>query len=196
MNLKVVSYNSRGLHLGQSIGDKVQCSVGDKLLENADIVCVQDTFLSEQDVDKLNIVINDLYGVGESTTDLSMGILRGRIPGGVGVFWHKKYEPLISVIRLDVNSCIGIKVEHNVFIILNVYTPYECCQNEDEYINRLAFLSCFIKASVHTCIFIVGDMNADISDKKSLFGQHLIRFCKDNKLKLSSQILMPEDSYT
>lgn len=39
-------------------------------------------------------------------------------------------------------------------------------------------------------------MNADISDIKSLFGQHLIRFCKENKLMLSSQILMPEDSYT
>ncbi len=114
MNLKVVSYNSRGLHLGQSIGDKAQRSVGDKLLENADIVCVQETCLSEQDLDKLNIVINDFYGVGESTTDLSMGILRGTIPGVVAVFWHKKYEPLISVIRLDVDWCIGIKVEHNV----------------------------------------------------------------------------------
>lgn len=66
-------------------------------------------------------------------------------------------------------------MEHNIFMILNGCTPHECCQNEDEYIHILGFLSCFIKASVHTCIFIVGDMNADISDKKkSLFGQHLI----------------------
>ena len=27
----------------------------------------------------------------------------------------------------------------------------------------------------------MGDMNADISDEKSLFGQHLIRFCQDSK---------------
>ena len=96
------------------------------------------------------------------------------------IFWHKKYDPLISVIRLEVDWCIAIKVEHNtnVFVILNVYTPYECSQNEDEYMNRLAFISAFIKESVCTSIFILGDMNADISDNNSLYGQQLIRFVR------------------
>ena len=44
-----------------------------------------------------------------------------------------------------------------------------------------------IKENAYTFIFIVGDMNADISDKKSLFGQHFcVQFCEDSKLVLSS----------
>lgn len=100
-------------------------------MQNADIVCIQETFLSKQDLDKLNSVNDDFYGVGESTTDLSLGIVCGRIPGGVAILWHKKYDSLISVFRLEVDWCIAIKVEHNknVFVIFNVYTPYEFCQN-------------------------------------------------------------------
>lgn len=39
------------------------------------------------------------HGVGESTTDLHMGTVRGIIPEGVAILWHKKHDPLISVIR-------------------------------------------------------------------------------------------------
>ena len=136
---------------------------------------MQETFLAKQDLDQLNTVNSDFHGAGESTTDLSTVILRGRIPGGVAILWHKKYDPLISVIRLEVDWGIAIKVVHNgKAFILNVYTPYECYKNYDEYINRLGFISLYIKENAYTCIFIVGNMNADISDKKSLFGQHLL----------------------
>lgn len=86
--------------------------------------------------------------------------------------WHMKYDSVITVIRLNVDCCIGIKVaiNNNVFIILNVYTPDECPGNEDEYIQRLAFIGSFIEESECTCIYVMGDFNADVSDVKSLFG--------------------------
>ena len=196
--MRVVSYNSRGLRLGQGAGDRAHRVVIDKLLESAEILCLQETFLATQDLDKLNSVHNDFHGAGESTTDLSNRILRGRIPGGVAILWHKKLDPLVSVIRLEVDWCIGIKVVHNknVFIILNIYTPYECHKNEDEYLNRLSFISSYIKESAYTCIYVLGDWNADIPDSNSLFGQHLTQVCKDEKLILSSKVLLPDDSYT
>jgi len=118
--------------------------------------------------------------------------VRGRIPGGVAILWHKKYDPLVSVIRREVDWCIAIQVVHKtVFVILYVYTPYESNQNEDEYLHRLACISYFVKESAHTNIFILGDMNADISDNNYLFGQHLMQFCQDNKLVLSSKVLLP-----
>ncbi|KAI2666893.1 ATP-dependent 6-phosphofructokinase [Labeo rohita] len=82
MVLRVVSYNSRGLHLGQSAGDRAHRIVVDQLLETTDILCLQETFLAKQDLDKLNTVHRDFYGAGESTTDLSTKMVRGRIPGG------------------------------------------------------------------------------------------------------------------
>lgn len=98
-----------------------------------------------------------------------MGIVRGRISGGMAVLWNKKLDSIINVVRLDVDWCIALcfVCNNKEFFILNVYTAYECCQNEDEYLNRLAFISSFIQNSNTSCVYVIGDMNADISDKKS-----------------------------
>ena len=84
---------------------------------------------------------------------------------------HKELDSLVTVIRLDVDWCIGLKVVHdkNVFIILNVYTPYECHKNEDEYLNKLACIGSYIRESEYTSIFVLGDLNADISDTNSYY---------------------------
>lgn len=42
----------------------------------------------------------------------------------------------------------------------------------------------------------MGDFNADISDEKSMFGQHLTQFCQDKKLQLSSKAFLSSDTYT
>jgi len=42
----------------------------------------------------------------------------------------------------------------------------------------------------------LGDLNADISDISSLFGQHLTQFSEDNTVILSTKELLPADSYT
>lgn len=77
--MRVVSYNTRGLRLGQTAADKARRLVVDKLFENTDILCIQETFLPKQDLDKLNSVNRDFHGVGESTTDLSLRFVHGRI---------------------------------------------------------------------------------------------------------------------
>ena len=75
-------------------------------------------------------------------------------------------------------------------------TSYDFYKKEDEYMNRLAFLNSYIKECTYANIFVMGDLNADISDDKSLFGQHLKQFCHDSKLILSSMKFLPVDSYT
>lgn len=46
------------------------------------------------------------------------------------------------MVAFVVDWCFPLQVTHNdmEFIILNVYTTYECHQNEDDYINRLSVL--------------------------------------------------------
>lgn len=96
-------------------------------------------FLAKQDLDNFNGLHKDFHGAGESTTDLNAKLTKGRIPGGVAIFWRKNYDSLIKVLRLGVDWAIGIEVHCNdsKFIVLNVYMPYECHDNEDEYINSL-----------------------------------------------------------
>lgn len=194
----LVSYIARGLRVGQSEGDRVHRIVVDKLLGGCDVLCIQETFLAQQDLERLNSTDKDYHGAGESTTDLNTKHVKGRIPGGVAVLWHRKCDNMVRVLRLGVDWAIGLEIHHSdcKFVILNVYTPYECARNEDEYINRLATILTFIQDIDCTCIFIVGDMNADIPDDKSLFAKHLKQFCVENGLRLSSQDLLPKESYT
>ena len=45
-------------------------------------------------------------------------------------------------------------------------------------------------------MYIIGDFNADLSDNNSLFARDLIEFCNENKLFLTSQLLLPNSSFT
>lgn len=108
MDIRVLSYNCRGLRLGQSAVDRARRIIVDQLLEHCDILCLQETFLAKQDLKGLNSISDSFHGAGESTTDLSLGIKRGRIPGGVAILWNKKLDSAINVIRLGVDWCIAI----------------------------------------------------------------------------------------
>ena len=61
--------------------------------------------------------------------------------------------------------------------------------------NRLAFISFFFFKEC-AYIFVLGDLNDDISDDGSLFGRHLNQFCVNNKLALISKVMLPANSYT
>ena len=152
--MRVTSYNCRGLRLGNSMGDRARRAEVDNLLQNCDILCLQETFLSKQDLGGLNSVHENFHGTGESTTDLSQRIVRGRISGGVAILWRKNLDPVISVVKLQADWCIGVQIKMNnrECIILNIYTPYESRENDDEYVNRLKFIRSFI--SDHQCTSI------------------------------------------
>ena len=53
MSIRVISYNCRGMQLGMTAGDKARRIVIDSLLEECDILCLQDTFLPVQELEKL-----------------------------------------------------------------------------------------------------------------------------------------------
>lgn len=97
--------------------------VVDNLLQKCDILCLQETFLPKQDLGKLNSFNDSFHGSGESTVDLTMGIVRGRISGGVAILWHKKLDSVINVIRTGVDWCIVVqlKFKNRELTILNVY---------------------------------------------------------------------------
>ena len=200
IEISILPCNCRGLRLGQSAVDEAHRIIVDQLLEHCDILCLQETFLAKQDLKKLNSISESFHGAGESTTDLSLGIKRVIIPGGVAILWNKKLDSAINVIRLGVVWCIAIHFTQRdkELIILNTYTPYECQHNEEDYVNKRAFISSYLQNECFTIynIFIAGDMNADISDKRSIFANHLNHLCTDNNLILSSRELLPAESYT
>uniref|UniRef100_A0A3P9KQQ7 Reverse transcriptase domain-containing protein n=1 Tax=Oryzias latipes TaxID=8090 RepID=A0A3P9KQQ7_ORYLA len=196
--MRIVSYNTRGLRTGHSVADKSSRYVVDKLLNECDVLCLQETWLAKQDLDNLNSLHVDFHGAGESTTDLSTRIVRGRIPGGVAILWNVKYDAAVNVVRLNVDWAVGLEIDidEKKFTILNVYMPYESNLLEDEFLHKLAFIKAYIEDSSSTCVFVMGDFNADLSDDSSIFGNHLTSYCEENNLTLSSKILLPDTSFT
>ena len=89
---------------------------------------------------------------------------------------------MVKVVRLNVDWAIGLEFNYNEkkCTILNVYTPYESYDYEDEFLNRLAFIQSFIEDNSSSCVFIMGDFNADMSDN---FYSHNI--CSSSVMKLN-----------
>ena len=79
-----------------------------------------------------------------------------------------------------IQMCFGDKK----YVIINVYTPYECYENEGEYLNNLATIASVVEELETTCVYIIGDFNPDIADDRSLFARHLKSFCDDNLMGL------------
>lgn len=84
----------------------------------------------------------------------------------MAILWNKKFDSAINVIHTGTDWCAALQYTHNneEFIVSTVYTPYECQQDEDEYLNRLAFINSFIQDQTSSYVYVVGDMNANISD--------------------------------
>ena len=91
----------RGLRVEHSAADVTRRLVVDALLKECDILCLQETWLAKKDLHNLSTLHKDFHGVGESTTDLSTKIVQGRIPGGVAVFWNKKYDPFVNSFKIE-----------------------------------------------------------------------------------------------
>ena len=87
LKVKVVSYNCRGLKLGTTrYYERLEI---EQLLDEYDIVCLQETWLSKQQEEELKCMRMDCNAVSNSPNDDSLCITAGRKREGVGILWKK-----------------------------------------------------------------------------------------------------------
>ena len=128
--------------------------------------------------------------MGAATVDESHGLYQGHYPGGVALFWKKEISSNIK--RLDFNSDWAVAIEVNLglstLVILNIYMPYQCIQNKEQYIDNLWNIYSFIDSINTTNFMIIGDWNANLGQSgNSLFGPIMIDFCEENNLVISTK---------
>ena len=193
--MKVITYNCQGVNLKQR--PTLSALLNDK---DNDIICLQETWLTKQDLGRLNTLHSDFHGIGKSTTDIGDGLIHGHPPGGVAILWRTSLSAQIDVISLDCDWICGVTVKSQSasFVILCIYLPcfLNTPEREDHYLSCLGSLHSIIEDIPTTSMFIVGDWNADILRRENSFGPHLELFCDDQKLFLSSKCLLPPDSFT
>ena len=75
--------------------------------------------------------------------------------------------------------------------------PYQITENEDKYLENLGYISACIDEAPCTNFAIIGDWNANLgSTGTNMFKRHMIEFCDNNGLSISSMLLLPNNSYT
>ena len=195
--LIVASYNVRGLPKdGNSLYLRPDIVA---LLEKGDIVCMQGTWYSKQDLNILNNLHPNFSGYWYWRIDYR---LPGRAcPGsaarGVAILWRKKLDHVIKPIDLKCNWCTAVEINtgSNTVVVISVYLPYQSPDTEVEYLEKLGYINAVTNDT--TCFVIVGDWNTNIRNGgESTFARHMSQLCMDNSYILSSQALIPTDSYT
>ena len=147
----------------------------------------------------LNNSHNDYHRIGVSTTDFRDKIVHGHPPGGVAIFWHISIEQYIKPIDIAVDWCVAVEFNIGIkkFVVLNVYLPYQCAENEETYLEDLGEINAILQELDNTCYVVVGDWNADLRNvQHSLFAAHMLNFCSDNNLVISTRMSLPDDSYS
>ena len=148
--MKLKSYNCRGLRKTKLADIIVKC----------DVLLLQETWLAKQELELLNGLHEDYSGFGTAKGDYANGIITGRKCWGTAILYSN-----ICGIDLKYDWCSGIRIQSgdSATVVINVYLPYECRDNEDTYINDLAAVSNIIDEIDCTSVLVIGDWNADAS---------------------------------
>lgn len=196
-NLLLSSYNVRGL---PKCSRDLFCRQDIlQLLRHNDILCVQETWFSKQDLPKLSNIHEDFHGFGAATVDYRDGVFNGHPPGGVAILWNSRLDEHVTPIELNCDWAVAVRVTNgdSHLTIVNVYLPYQCSENEDKYLDCLGALNSMVEELQTTAFVIIGDWNANLRDiSNSPFARHMLDFCEDNGYIISSQSFLPAPSHT
>ena len=163
--LKLVTYNCRGLKLGYNcFYDRLEV---EHLVNDFDIVCLQETWLTKQQEGELKVMRKDINAIANSPNDDSLHTIAGRKKEGVAILWNNKFDKCITPHKYEYDWGVGIEIssDNKKMYIFNVYLPYDKLDNEEEYIDRLAKLHNILAECDSTCVAVVGDDDANVLKK-------------------------------
>ena len=195
--LQICTYNCRGLPKDKKkLALKPDIST---LFDTNHIIIFQETWYSKQNLNIINSLHPSFDGIGVAKVDESNGIIQGRYSGGVAIMWRKELGRYIRRLDLAVDWCAAIEIamDSTKFVIFNIYLPYQCNENEEEYVNCLSGIRTFIEDLDNTNFLIIGDWNANLGNSgTTLFKPLMLDFCNDNQLVVSSKHFLPDSTYT
>ena len=97
--------------------------------KHIDILCLQETWLQDRNIDKLNDMHPAYQTCGKSGVDAAKRILPGRPPGGVAIAWRQSLSHNIRVIDIDNRRICAVRFE-----LKDVVTPYTHMSEASRYI--------------------------------------------------------------
>ena len=154
--LRIITYNC------YSINNSIQ-DICD-LCKSYDFIFLQEIWLFQHGLPLLSNICSDFKGFGTTAMDISNGIMSGRPYGRVAVLVRKSIRKECQVHTFDDSRLLGITVNTSDMpcYFLNVYTPYQCDDNYDLFVNYIGKISSIIEESVTSILIVLGDFNAAV----------------------------------
>ena len=92
--------------------------------------------------------------------DNTTGLCHGHAPGGVAIMWRSSLDKYVTPLYFNINWLTGIRIQqgNQIFVILCVYMPYECRDNEESYLDNLGTIKTIIDELDCTCISETGTL--------------------------------------
>ena len=144
---------------------------------------------------------NDFQGIGASTTDARDKLITGHPPGGVAILYRRKYAKCVSPIYFNLDWIVGISITvgNKKHVILCVYLKTASGGQGDHkemFQGQLEELKLIINDLDTTSVTIIGDWNADLIKPNHPHGPLLRQFSGESGLVLSSEQMLPNNSFT
>ena len=155
---------------------------------NCDVLCLQETWLLDGNMDKLSNIHPEFSYCGISGVDSSADVLLGRPHGGVSVLWRKSLDAVVSVIKCANLRLSAIKLSlsaHFVVLIICLYLP---CDNQriinenEQFTDVLNDLELLLQCRAHDALILCGDFNTSF-DRNNSHTRSLTNFMQCNCLK-------------
>ena len=196
--------NKEGLVISSFNCKNVKTSMDEirELCKFSDIVFLQETWLTDKEIPILSQISNDFYAKGISSIDTSSHLLSGRPYGGLAILWKKTIGAFIKPRLFDDSRVMGIEISSGInhtILALNVYLPFSCHENLNEYVNYLCRINGIMETAGTSLCMALGDFNADLSNRRvsHLFGRELLSFCNLENLIINDYHLLDRtNTYT
>ncbi len=188
-DIRIASFNCHGFKSSQY-------EVAE-LCEKADILFLQETWLSSFELHMVNEVRADFTGKAWSAMD-SQCLTVGRPFGGLAVLWKKDLNIVAvncSILNDRAVYCI-FKGSHKDLHVVNVYMPYavEDVERKVEYMDVLGLISSNIRDKCTSdYLLILGDFNASVENG---FLKFVTDFALEEDMCVSDRLLLDDSTFT
>jgi exonuclease III len=189
-SLRVTTFNCKNV---KSSVDEIRI-----LCNTSDIVVLQETWLSDADLPFLTTIDSNFYCKGISSMCCEDKVLTGRPYGGLAILWRKSIGQCF-IVQYDDPRLLGIEVrcDGNNVLFVNMYMPYDCTENEDDFVYYINKVNDIVESYVSPYVFIIGDFNANIcTNNVSHFGNILKTYCTEESLVIADQRFLARDTFT
>ena len=123
--------------------------------------------------------------------------------GGVGLMWRKSLTLKPSIVQYDDPRIIALEIVSGgvSMLIVNVYHPYDCPDNNDDYMYYLSKIDNIVSSYKSPLVYVVGDYNGDLrtvnGQLRQRFGKELMNYCEEESLVIAdNELLDSEQTYS